>query len=72
MFTKAKLVQGGASHEVTSRSTCIAWWHYRYILLQMHVYVFVSKPRHWLGRTCQKWPVLCRVDVKKSINRVLN
>jgi len=28
-----------------------------------------TKPRHWLGKTSMKWPILCRVDViLNSIN----
>jgi len=25
---------------------------------------FSTKPRHWLGRTSPKWPILCRVGPK--------
>jgi len=34
--------------------------------------IFLStKPRDWLGRTHQKWPILCRVG-RKTLTQLIN
>jgi len=38
------------------------WWMFAFVVLNWTF--FIARPRHWLGRTCPKWTVLCWVGRK--------